>query len=336
MQYAQQALSRLLVDKLQRDGILGKLIGFDDQLLNQQMAREGSITGALATLDLSEASDRVVNRHVVEMMESGGIFRDAVQDCRSRRADVRGEVITLSKFASMGSALTFPIEAMFFLCLICVGIEDELKRPLTHRDLKSLVGSVRVYGDDIIVPVEYVPSVVRTLESFSLKVNSNKSFWNGNFRESCGKEYYRGFDVSLVKVRSFFPSRPTDTQEIVSTVSLTNQLHLTGLWETARWVADVLEELIPLPVVSRTSPVRGLWSFTDDYQIGKIHGTLHSPLVRGMVEQSKKVRRETDDIFALLKWFLKEGDQPFFDKEHLKYSGRPIDVSIKIRWASPF
>jgi len=336
MQYTQQALFLQLVDKLQRDDILGELIGFDDQIPNQEMAREGSITGDLATLDLSEASDRVVNRHVIEMMESAGIFRDAVQDCRSTRADVRGEVINLSKFASMGSALTFPIEAMFFLALICIGIEDALKRPLTHYDIKSLIGSVRVYGDDIIIPVKYVPFVVSSLESFSLKVNMDKSFWTGKFRESCGKEYYRGFDVSLVKVRSFIPSQQTEFREIISTVSTSNQFHLAGLWNTAKWVGDVIEGLIPFPVVLSTSPVLGKLSFTDSYQVDKQSKKLHSPLVRGYVVVSKTRRCETDDIFALLKWFLKQGDEPFFDKNHLKFSGRPIDVSIKIRWASPF
>jgi len=336
MQYTQQALSMLLVDKLQRDDILGELIGFDDQIPNQEMAREGSLTGLLATLDLSEASDRVVNRHVIEMMTSAGLFRDAVQDCRSTKADVRGEVINLTKFASMGSALTFPIEAMYFLALICIGIEDALKRPLTRRDLKSLVGSVRVYGDDIIIPVKYVPFVVSSLESFSLRVNMDKSFWTGKFRESCGKEYYNGYDVSLVKVRSYIPSQRTEFSEIISTVSTSNQFHQTGLWNTAKWLGDVIEGLIPFPVVLESSPVLGKWSFTDSYQVDRLHGDLHSPLVRGAVVSSKKIRRETDDIWALLKWFLKEGEQPFFDKDHLKFSGRPIDVSIKIRWASPF
>lgn len=336
MQYTQQALQGILVDRLQRDGILGKLIGFDDQIPNQEMAQEGSRDGSLATLDLSEASDRVVNRHVNEMMERAGIFRDAVQDCRSLRADVRGEVINLTKFASMGSALTFPIEAMFFLALICLGIESELKRPFARRDLNNLIGKVRVYGDDLIVPVEYTPSVIKTLEDYSLKVNMHKSFWTGKFRESCGKEYYDGFDVSYVKIRSYIPSSQTDTQEIISTVSTRNQLYRAGLVETAKWLDDILESLIPFPVVLETSPVLGKWTDSPFFQVDRIHGHYQSPVVKGMVVSSKVRRCETDDIWALLKWFLKEGDEPFFDKNHLKYSGRPIDVSIKIRWRSPF
>lgn len=335
MQYVQQALSRPLVERLQRDGILGEMLGFDDQTPNQRMAQQGSLTGELATLDLSEASDRVVNCHVMSMMARGGIFADAVQSCRSLRADVRGEVLNLTKFASMGGALTFPIEAMYFLCLVILGIESVHNSPMTKRTLASLVGRVRVYGDDLIVPVEYVQSVVGVLEDFGLKVNTHKSFWEGNFRESCGKEYYHGHDVSLVKVRSYLPAQRSDGTEIISTISTRNQFYQAGMWGTARWLDDWLERLIPLPVVHETSPVLGKWSYLP-YQVDKLHGDYQSPLVRGAVKTSKKRRCQTDDIWALLKWFLKEGDEPFFDKDHLSYSGRPIDVSIKIRWASPF
>jgi hypothetical protein len=337
MQYCQQALSRPLVEHLQRDGILGEMLGFDDQVPNQEMARTGSLTGKLATLDLSEASDRVANRYVEAMMARGGIFADAVQDCRSQRADVRGEVLNLTKFASMGSALTFPIEAMYFLCLIFIGIEKELKRPMTKRTIAGFRGRVRVYGDDLIVPVEYVPSVIASLETYGLKVNAHKSFWTGKFRESCGKEYYNGYDVSLSKARAMLPASRSDVQEIISTVSLRNQFYKAGMWQTVKWLdTEVLEKVIPFPGVDETSPALGKWSFGQPYQVDRLHGDYQSPLVRGMVVVSKKRQSSTDDIWALLKWFLKEGDEPFFDKDHLKYSGRPVDVSIKNRWVSPF
>jgi hypothetical protein len=336
MQYTQQALSKSLVEKLERDRLLSNFLGFDDQVPNQQMAQKGSSDGSLATLDLSEASDRVVNRYVMDMMDSGRIFRDATQACRSTRADVRGEVITLSKFASMGSAMTFPIEAMFFLCLICIGIESELNRPLTKKDLKALIGQVRVYGDDIIVPVNYVPSVIRTLEGFNLKVNKDKSFWTGKFRESCGKEYYDGSDVSIVKVRKFIPSSRKDTEELVSAVSTRNQFYEAGFWRTVKLLDEWIERLIPFPYVESTSPCLGKVSYVVPYQAGKTHRDYQSPLVYGAVVHSKERHVKTDDIWALLKWFIKEGSEPFFNENHLEVSGRPIEAYIKIRWVQPF
>jgi hypothetical protein len=324
------------VEGILGDNLLSPLIGFDDQESNQLLAQKGSLSGDLATLDLSEASDRVVNRYVIDLFSGGKLLSKQIQACRSTRADVLGQVITLTKFASMGSALTFPVEAMYFLALICLGISKELKRPLTRKDIKSLAGQVRVFGDDIIVPKEYVDSVISTLEDFSLKVNENKSFWTGNFRESCGKEYYKGQDVSIVKVRRVLPTSRKDTQELVSAVATRNLFYEHGFWATARLLDSWIERLIPFPVVEKTSPALGKWSFVSPYQAGKLHRDYQSPLVKAAVIHSKDRHVKTSDIWALLKWFLKEGSEPFFNENHLEVSGRPIDVYIKIRWVSPF
>lgn len=332
MQYTQQALQRILVDALSKDFILRELIGFDDQEPNQLLAREGSLSGALATLDLSEASDRVVNRHVIDMMGHAGQLAKAVQACRSTRADVRGEVINLTKYASMGSALTFPIEAMMFLTFIVMGISQDLGRPLTTKDLYGLRGKVRVYGDDIIVPVEHVPSVIRVLEAHSLKVNSDKSFWSGSFRESCGKEYYMGQDVSIVKVRAVPPTSRKDAEGIVSTVSTRNQFYLAGMWNTARWLDDRIERLIPFPITESTSPLLGRTSFLSPYQADEFMCiNLQRPLVKGARMIPTLPVNSLDGPGALLKWFLYDGDEPL-SKDHLEVSGRPNNVRIINCW----
>jgi len=183
------------------------------------MAREGSHTGSLATLDLKEASDRVSNQLVRRMLENHPWLRAGVDSCRSRRAVVefpsgRSESIRLGKFASMGSALTFPVEALVFATCAILGIERALGRQLTKKDVHRLRGQVRVYGDDIIVPVEYVHSVNEVLETFGFRVNFGKSYWTGKFRESCGGDYYDGHDVTIVRVRRIFPSSPRNALSV--------------------------------------------------------------------------------------------------------------------------
>lgn len=217
MQYAQQAVSSQLVEAIEGDSLLGSFIGFTDQVPNQNLALEGSLLGNLATLDLSEASDRVSNQLVRDLFSNHRWLHAAVDGSRSRKADVPGHgVIRLAKFASMGSALCFPVEAMVFLAVCFVGIEKKLNTQLNHRLLKQFVGSVRVYGDDIIVPVDYVHHVIDSLETYGFKVGSDKSFWTGKFRESCGKEYYAGQDVSIVKFRRMYPSSREDVAEVGS------------------------------------------------------------------------------------------------------------------------
>ena len=356
MQYMQQAVLEAIYDGVDEDFVLSSLIGFLDQTPNQELARKGSIDGKLATLDLKEASDRVSNQLVLNMLSSYPHLSDAVQATRSRKADVPGHgVKRLAKFASMGSALCFPFEAMTFLTLIFLGIERELSRPLTKKDVRSFLGKVRVFGDDIIVPKEYTRSVVRELEAFGFLVNSSKSFWNGLFRESCGKEYYAGQDVSITRVRTGLPTQRKDAREVLATSSLRNQLYRAGLWRAVAFLDEWLGTKIPYPVVEETSPAIGRHSFLGIDQDMAQHRrssetgypsagpvlvriqkrwdrNLHRPLVKAYEVDTTLPRNEVDDVGALLKFFLKRGDLPIADRRHLERSGRPRSVDIKARW----
>lgn len=334
MQYTQQALMEAFVVALEGNDSLKGAIGFTDQVPNQRLARLGSSGEGLATIDLSEASDRVSNLLVLRMLKNFPHLSGAVQACRSTRADVPGYGITpLAKFASMGSALCFPIEAMVFLTVICCGYEQELNRPLTKDLLSNFLRKVRVYGDDIICPVEYVRSVVHNLELYGFKVNARKSFWTGKFRESCGKDYYDGSDVSVTYLRRNIPLQPSDVQGMISTFSFRNQLYKAGLWKTVEVLDNHLRGLAPLPTVLETSPVLGRHSFLG-YISEKMCPTLHRPLVRGYVVKAISRKSPISGEGALLKFFLKRGEDPFFDVKHLERYGRPESVDIKIRWAS--
>jgi len=342
MMFIQQGILGSFERELFRNNFPGKFIRWDDQTPNQRMALDGSENGNLATLDLSEASDRVSNQHVRALLENFPNLAGGVDSCRSRKADVPGHgVIRLAKFASMGSALTFPFESIVFLTIIFLGIERELNRPLTRRDIESFAGSVRVYGDDIIVPTDYVHSVVSMLETFGFRVNRDKSFWNGKFRESCGKEYYDGHDVSITRMRSLLPTSRKDASGIVSTVSMRNQLYKAGLWRAARFLDTYLEELIPLPVVSEKSPVLGRHSFLTETLWGvpvrRLHPHYQVPVVRGLKVTGRAPEDILDGPGALLKCLtlltLREGDGlPSISVDHLERSGRPKSIRTKLGW----
>ena len=348
MQYMQQGLLASFEEAIGRCDTARQLIGWSSQVPNQHLACEGSRNGTLATLDLSEASDRVSNQHVRELLRNHGSLAGAVDSTRSRKADVPGHgVIRLAKYASMGSALCFPIEAMVFATIIFVGIERELRRPLTRKDIISYLGKVRVYGDDIIVPVEHVSSVIRELEDFGLRVNRSKSFWSGKFRESCGKEYYDGADVSIVRQRHVLPTHRADVSGIVGTLSTRNQLYKAGLWRSAYFLDKVLESLrIPLPYVGEQSPVLGRHSFLGIEHPTKMCPDLHVPLVKGWHVKSKLPVSRLDGYAALQKCLtlleLRQGSNlddlqdnstmPSGGVDHLERSGRPVAVSTTHRW----
>jgi len=356
MQYMQQAILREFRSAFREDGFLSRVIGFDDQVPNQVLASQGSHSGDLATLDLSEASDRVSNQHVLAMFEDYPHLSAAVQATRSRKAEVPGfGVIRLAKYAPMGSALCFPVEAMVFATLVFLGIERELSAPLSRdRIIKSYSRQVRVFGDDLIVPRDYVLSVVDELSNFGYKVNVSKSYWTGRFRESCGKEYYDGHDVSIVKVRQVLPTRRQDASGVIATVALRNQLYWAGLWKTTAWLDRFLGKMLKhFPTVAPTSPLLGRESALG-YEFQGLDPNTHSPLTKGYYVSSKSPQDKLDGTGALLKCLLKY-DPPQWgktrsslfqrtsfdamfsvDEEHLERSGRPEHVSIKLGWRSPF
>jgi len=347
MQYMQQGISHELVVGIENHQVLGSLIGFKNQEPNRFMAEWGSVFGDLATLDLSEASDRVSNQHVRDLLSSSPLLRGAVEACRSRKADVPGNgVIRLAKFASMGSALTFPVEAMVFLTIVFIAIEKhligkgELKHRFSMRDLAArgqyhfLVDSVRVYGDDIVVPVDFAESVTRELEAFGLRVNRSKSFWTGKFRESCGGDFYDGQDVTPVRCRRVFPSSQSDAQELMSLVSLRNQLYWRGWWQAVVFLDEKIRVLTPFPIVLDTSPVKGRQSVFS-YESKRMHRHYHTPLVRGAVVDVIEPKSSLDGTPALVKHFLKRSKEPY-GKRHLERYGRSDSVRIKITWATPY
>jgi hypothetical protein len=338
MQYMQQAISMRMVTLLEKnDSFASGMIGFSDQVPNQDLARKGSLDGSLSTIDLSEASDRVPNWLVIKAFKPWPRLSEAIQAVRSTRADVDGLIVSLTKYASMGSALCFPIEAMVFLTLIHVGIAKEQGTTIVRANpKKGMAGKVRVYGDDLIVPAEYTRSVIQTLEAFGFKVNSSKSFWTGKFRESCGKEFYAGDDVSIVKLRRPLPESLTDVDSLVSAVAMRNLLYWAGYFRSVEYLDGILHKILKyFPYVEATSSILGRETL-NKYQIDKSHADHHSPLVRGWKVVAKPPHNSVDGVGALQKFFLKQGLEPFADAKHLERSGRPRAVNIKLGYGSPF
>lgn len=337
VQYTQQAVMEVLVDLLESRPLTRGKINFVDQTVNQKMALASSVNGSFATLDLKDASDRVSSQLVWEMLASTPHFREMVFACRSLRADVPNHGIhTLARFASMGSALCFPIEAMLFYTIILSAITRRSGHRLTFKSLLRASEGVRVYGDDIIVPVRYVQDVWSELEWFNLRVNANKSFWTGRFRESCGLDAYDGVNVTPVYVRRLLPTSHHDTEELMSSVSLRNQLYNAGLWRAASHVQGLVDGLATIPYVSENSSILGWNSVCVKYEVQRWDSRLHRWLVKGHVVDAKARRDPLDGPSALMKFFLKRGREPFFDVKHLERYGRPVVVRTKQRWAPPY
>jgi len=335
MQYTQQALHLAIVEEINGDKLLSSLLGNSSQIPNRELAKRGSLIGDLATLDLSEASDRVSNQLVLALFSNHPHLSGAVQATRSRKADVPGHgVKRLAKFASMGSALCFDVEGLVFTSLVFLGIERALKRRMTKAFVRKLVGQVRVYGDDIIVPVDTVGSVIDTLEAFGLKVNHDKSFWTGKFRESCGGDYYAGSPITPVRMRRRFPTSRKHVDEIVSTVAFRNLLFEAGFERPVKYLDDMLAKFLPVyPEIPRGHPALGRWTW-DPVMGDRIHPSLHKPMLKACIKTDRLPQDVLEDYGALMKWFLKRDELPFIDRDHLRRAGRPSASTIKTAWTA--
>lgn len=343
MQYAQQALASYIIKKLETSSPTAGHINFTDQTVNQKLAISASSDRKKATLDLSEASDRVPLSLVTTMLDCNPDLRDAILSCRSSAAQMPGgEIIHLKKFASMGSALCFPIEAMYFYTVILVSLFEKHDLPVTLRNMNILSRNVYVYGDDIIIPIEEVDSVIDTLADYYCKVNAAKSFWTGKFRESCGMDAFDGECVTPTYLRRLHPNDRGDTSALISWIATSNLFYQRGYWKTASYMKDVVEGLLgKLPVVLDTSPGVGWISYQRGYQFDRWSRKLHRFEVSTYVVSPVYQRDPLDGWSALLKFFLNAERRSYSDllsadSKHLSRSPRSGTSSMKRRRTTPY
>ncbi|DAD49859.1 RNA-directed RNA polymerase [ssRNA phage AVE017] len=190
-------------------------IDLNDQSLNQELARLGSIDGSLATLDMSSASDSISTYLVLQLLPQD--MFDYLDLIRSKFSLVDGKIRRWNLFSTMGNGFTFELESLIFWALS--------KAVVTHL---GLTGNIGIYGDDIIVPVDAAPLLLEVLRVVGFIPNKDKSFYSGYFRESCGAFYYKGVDV-----KPFYIKRPID--DLPSLMLILNRIR--G-WGNAGGMAD--------------------------------------------------------------------------------------------------
>lgn len=163
------------------------------QSINARFAKQGSIYGDFATIDLSAASDTISAGLVSQLLD--GEWFDLLDSFRCFNTLLPdGEILVNEKFSSMGNGFTFELETLIFYALVRV-----------IRRINNIEKEVMTYGDDIIVPTEIADETILALQEFGFTINPEKTFTTGPFRESCGKDYFSGQNV-----RPYFAKRNGD------------------------------------------------------------------------------------------------------------------------------
>jgi hypothetical protein len=188
---------------------------------NKRLAWMGSKFGSFGTIDLESASDSISLGLLNQFLprETATLLK------LLRTPSVKlpnGEVIGLHMVSTMGNGFTFSLQTVLFACVVAAVYEFRgmsLRRPRSTHVLNGHVrrdvwrggklekaspweddGNFAVYGDDIIVRKDAYRMTTRLLELLGFRVNSNKSFNDGYFRESCGADFFKGSDVRGVYV----------------------------------------------------------------------------------------------------------------------------------------
>ena len=181
--FIQKGIMHKIYEYIETSSVARGYINFSDQSINKKFAYQASLDGKYATIDLKDASDMVPWPLIQEFFPDEWV--QALDVTRATHTNTLHGPKKLNKFAPMGSALCFPIEAIVFWSIA-----------------RSVCDEVYVYGDDIIVPTHRAQYVMSALESYGLVINRDKSLTTGFFKESCGGDYFHGHDIGIIQCKS--------------------------------------------------------------------------------------------------------------------------------------
>lgn len=251
---------------------------------NRALARLGSITDGLATLDLSSASDSISLLMLKYLLPAS--FYSMLVRYRSHSVDVKGRgTVELKMVSTMGNGYTFPLQTIIFsavvtACMAFRGIPVGTGSSMANYHLPRKTWSARaselwsVFGDDIICPSACAEDVVKVLGLLGFTVNRDKSFVKGPFRESCGSDFFNGSDIRGVYVKTL--NTPEARYSVINMLTRFSTKTEISLNRTLRLLINSVDDLrvppwedfssgIHVPYSLRTILKRDKWTQCDVY-----------------------------------------------------------------------
>jgi len=216
---------------------------------NRELCRIGSETGDFGTIDLSSASDTISLKLLQEILPS--YILGWIKETRCQFVTLpNGKPLALQMVSSMGNAYTFPLQTILFSCVV-IGVYKALGLELIYprgepEDPDYQVGNFSVFGDDIIVRREAYNLVVNILERIGFLVNRDKSYNEGVFRESCGVDFYAGYNVRGIYCQSLKSKQ--DVYSLINRLNMWSANHGIPIPITIQYLMQSSGvKLIPVP-----------------------------------------------------------------------------------------
>ncbi len=271
-------------------------VNLNSQKLNQRLARLGSRNGSLATVDFSSASDTICLRIVEELLPPDWVV--ALKQVRSPVGTLPdGSKLSYEKISSMGNGFTFELESLIFWALA-----------KSVTELIGVGGIVSVYGDDLIVRPGALDSLKWCFSRAGFTLNEKKSHYSGGFRESCGKHYFYGDDVTPFYIRK----RLTTVWDLYS---LANNIRRWarcswGLDSRVREVYHKVVEAIPLHLRYKIPEGLGDVGLISDFDESCPSFDVHLKRLRVVGLLPVTARKSIDGLQVLVKYFNLRRDEP--------------------------
>jgi hypothetical protein len=241
----QLAFDQFAKERLKRHGI-----DLSNQSLNQELARLGSIDAHLCTIDFKNASDTVAENLVWLLFpwEWACLLSDFRCPVYKMGKDGRSRIY--EKFSSMGNGSTFCIETLIFASIAYAIHSKEYS----------------VYGDDVIIESRLFEEYEALASYLGFTINADKTHYLGYYRESCGKHWFQGTDVTPLYIRTNGINKP-DLCLIVNDLAQIG-FPFGSLWDYAQEIVN--NAALPL-VPFNGSPTSGVFVDTPTaYQIGSL------------------------------------------------------------------
>lgn len=211
--------------------------------VNAVLAREGSYRDNLVTLDLESASDSLGLRMLQCVLPKDLFFWLLKLRCPSSRLP-DGNIVPLNMVSTMGNGFTFPLQTLLFTaaCVACyryLGLRYISSGPWLRRNLA-------VFGDDIIVDRKVSRILMRLLGILGFTVNSDKSYVEGPFRESCGVDAHLGINVRPVYLKRLRTEQ--DACVAINRLNRWSSLHDVPLRNSVQYIIHCFPKVRNMPI----------------------------------------------------------------------------------------